>query len=1303
MPTRINQLDPSQENILNEILSENNNNNISVIYGPPGTGKSHLIVSMLFELAVRNKKVLFVSQNTEALDVITRMVKKLEKDLFDIDSSNGSNNYISITDFFLTLTNKDCRTKKYLRETYNRLNGKSFPKFKKSETDDSNGIHYDLSYTFLDKEDNTKIENNTFVGMDELVYNFIKNVGEDDLPYVPIKSLNKIEIRKIFSLLNSFDDKNDLFESNNYPTSVLKFLSKTNFDIEFGKIQDTVSEFIDVIEKIKVDNLKNKSIKDTNVISLLLWYEKFIELNKIFNIKSLQNNQKNIKIDSFLDSLNSIKELNNKIEDVIELNGIEELDTKILTNINKIFLKDNETINLCSVEIKLALELIQSFINKNLLNLRFNNLVMCTIFSLKDDILYLESFCKSYNIRDEKHINTNKLKSIISIIEDWKNIDAFKNKFLKNDKESKKTIVKIVLENVEIFSRLAEIFNSEILGTLIDKIREYNNKNVIIRWFCKFELTPAQLDFFRALFNVLPIIYKAHEILKDTNYSMSDLYGSCYKGPAYNPLSNFNKEDKISILNKSLKFAEICEKYNIQYKDVDIEDIARVLIQIDKDFNNYYKVLKQNPDLTKNIDFVELINKNINNKKIKNEIIPLINKYCEYIYSSNDRNYFIEKLNNLKSDKILGFLEYRNQLEVVINNINIEFNNDIDGVDTKLIDNLISLLTDNEFMFSKDFFNVKKDTSIYDWYTKLNKFLEFSNLEEFDSFIKQHKFLYEIKQLLTKSNEHLVDDFLKNDNVSYKDFCKKISHDLIKAKYNNTSAVNRKRIEDDYFIEYKNKLKKIRKNYLLKGLSGIYDATENARYELKLDYNWIPADNSVDRFMLNTKKIINTFPVVIATSNIVSRFILPEKNIFDYVIFDEASQLLPGQALPSIYRAKKAIIVGDPHQMPPPKTTLIKNNNQEKEEDDELSNEQSMLDLAISLQSEEEHYLKVHYRSEKNMLFEPSRNAIYKEYGVQPIFEAGSNDEVPISVDDNIGEDDIPNFDRITEYIKSLYEKDNKSTFCLLFTNKNTFLKFENDYAPTISFYSKIDKQILVSTITNCQGLESDHSIIYLNHYDSVGSMWFFRASAGSYKRLNVSITRQRKSLKFFIADSKNIWLQQCSKIITNPSGEDDGRIKSAKLLQSVIEKGSYELNEKYVDDLLKNNAYKIDSPLTQQLYDMLCEYYKDILDKDIKIYCEVGWEMRVPDKENLSKHRKNVGFRIDLGIYSKIKKCFVLGIEMDGATYHSGYIKQFSDAQRQEILETKGWNIYRIWSTNWLNDIDTEFKKLVSKINSLI
>jgi len=57
----------------------------------------------------------------------------------------------------------------------------------------------------------------------------------------------------------------------------------------------------------------------------------------------------------------------------------------------------------------------------------------------------------------------------------------------------------------------------------------------------------------------------------------------------------------------------------------------------------------------------------------------------------------------------------------------------------------------------------------------------------------------------------------------------------------------------------------------------------------------------------------------------------------------------------------------------------------------------------------------------------------------------------------------------------------------------------------------------------------------------------------------------------------------------------------------------------------------------------------------------------------------------------------------MDGATYHRGFSKAFSDAQRQEILETKGWKIYRIWSTNWLNDVNAEFNKLTSEIDALI
>lgn len=79
MKTTINSLDPSQKSALDSILSGSSNN--TVVYGPPGTGKSHLIVSLLFELAAEGKSVIFVSQNSEALNVIVRMYKGLHKEL----------------------------------------------------------------------------------------------------------------------------------------------------------------------------------------------------------------------------------------------------------------------------------------------------------------------------------------------------------------------------------------------------------------------------------------------------------------------------------------------------------------------------------------------------------------------------------------------------------------------------------------------------------------------------------------------------------------------------------------------------------------------------------------------------------------------------------------------------------------------------------------------------------------------------------------------------------------------------------------------------------------------------------------------------------------------------------------------------------------------------------------------------------------------------------------------------------------------------------------------------------------------
>lgn len=64
-------------------------------------------------------------------------------------------------------------------------------------------------------------------------------------------------------------------------------------------------------------------------------------------------------------------------------------------------------------------------------------------------------------------------------------------------------------------------------------------------------------------------------------------------------------------------------------------------------------------------------------------------------------------------------------------------------------------------------------------------------------------------------------------------------------------------------------------------------------------------------------------------------------------------------------------------------------------------------------------------------------------------------------------------------------------------------------------------------------------------------------------------------------------------------------------------------------------------------------------------------------------------GYRIDMAV--KHSGQYVLGIECDGASYHSAKTARERDRLRQDILEKMGWKIYRIWSTDWIKDPITE------------
>jgi len=70
-------------------------------------------------------------------------------------------------------------------------------------------------------------------------------------------------------------------------------------------------------------------------------------------------------------------------------------------------------------------------------------------------------------------------------------------------------------------------------------------------------------------------------------------------------------------------------------------------------------------------------------------------------------------------------------------------------------------------------------------------------------------------------------------------------------------------------------------------------------------------------------------------------------------------------------------------------------------------------------------------------------------------------------------------------------------------------------------------------------------------------------------------------------------------------------------------------------------------------------------------------------------------GYRIDLAIYDPRTSKYILGIECDGATYHSSKSARERDIHRQKFLESKGWTIHRIWSKDWWQNPQKEIEKI--------
>ncbi len=443
------------------------------------------------------------------------------------------------------------------------------------------------------------------------------------------------------------------------------------------------------------------------------------------------------------------------------------------------------------------------------------------------------------------------------------------------------------------------------------------------------------------------------------------------------------------------------------------------------------------------------------------------------------------------------------------------------------------------------------------------------------------------------------------------------------------------------------------------------------------------------------KKIPNLImtlkPCLMMSPLSVSLYLESDSYVFDTVIFDEASQVFTENAIGSIFRGKQVIIAGDSKQLPPTNFFNVTSENiefdieEESEEQDDSSSFESILDEAALLP---ERILLWHYRSKHEHLITFSNVKIYHN---NLITFPSSIDKTPdlgveyIYVENGYYDrggkkGNVIEAQKIAEMIIDHFSKyPDRSLGVITFGERQqqaidtALRKLRQENTSYESFFDENKNEpFFIKSLENVQGDERDTIILSIGYgkdANGVMRMNFGPLGAnGGERRLNVAITRAKCNFKLV------------GSIL--PTDIDLSRVtnEGPKLLRSYIE---FAINgpSSLANEIIENDNIWFDSPFEESVYQFLDK-------KGYKLATQVGCS----------------GYRIDIAVkHPTLSGRYVLGIECDGATYHSARTARERDRLRQDVLESIGWKIYRIWSTDWIKDPVTEGNRLIEEIENAL
>ena len=419
-------------------------------------------------------------------------------------------------------------------------------------------------------------------------------------------------------------------------------------------------------------------------------------------------------------------------------------------------------------------------------------------------------------------------------------------------------------------------------------------------------------------------------------------------------------------------------------------------------------------------------------------------------------------------------------------------------------------------------------------------------------------------------------------------------------------------------------------------------------------------------------------PVFMMSPLSIAKYIPPGSVDFDLVVFDEASQVRPVEALGAIIRGRQAVVVGDSKQLPPT-SFFDRMADGEEEEASRTADLESILGMFCA-QGARERMLRWHYRSRHESLIAVSNHEFYdNRLVVFPSPDAGKVDTGLVFRHD-------PDADYQRRGINTAEAK--TIALAVMRHARETpeltlgVAAFSNVQARRIEdevdilrrrdpsheefFAGHPEEPFFVKNLENVQGDERDVILISIGYGKIDGAylpMNFGPLNRdGGERRLNVLITRARR---------------RCIAYSNFVGADLDLRRSGARGVRAL--KTFLEYAQHGVIDVPEASGREADSPFEEAVAARLRALGHDVAH-------QVG----------------SAGFFVDLAVVDPERPGrYLLGIECDGATYHSSRSARDRDRLRQQVLEGLGWRIHRIWSTDWFRNPEKELERVGMAVRS--